>query len=66
MENHKTEEQVIDSNLINEIISLNEQLDNVWQYHPDNKNRINVVEEYNKIKLAIEQLEEEYKMNHTK
>lgn len=45
------------SELINELIVLNKQLEEVYQYHPDNPNQIDVVLQYNTLKGLIEKIE---------
>jgi hypothetical protein len=44
------------SQLINDIINLSRLEDEMYVYHPDNPNRIDVVEETEKIKKIIEDL----------
>ena len=53
-------------NFQNEIISLTKIEEELWSYHPDNKDRINVKDSFDKIKdqiydleLKIEEIEEE-------
>jgi hypothetical protein len=36
-------------------------MDELWQYHPDNPNQKNVVDEYNVLKQIHKDLEEEIK-----
>jgi hypothetical protein len=48
--------------LINKIIFLTGQLENLWDYHPENPNRVNVLEETLNIKKEILDLEYEIKI----
>lgn len=43
--------------LINELIVLNKQLEEVYQYHPSNPNQIDVELQYNTLKGLIEKIE---------
>lgn len=42
--------------LINHLMFLVEVKDQIWDYHPDNTERIDVVDEYNKLTQEIEEL----------
>ena len=43
--------------MINEIIFLNKISTEMWQYHPNNPNKVNVVEEYQQVQDKIEELQ---------
>lgn len=47
--------------LINKLIDLGNESDSLWEYHPDNPNKIDVVKNYNAIKSEMELLEEQIK-----
>lgn len=44
------------SQLVNDIINLSRLVDEMYTYHPDNPDRVDVVEETEKIKKIIEDL----------
>lgn len=44
------------SQLVNDIINLSRLIDEMYTYHPDNPDRVDVVEETEKIKKIIEDL----------
>lgn len=44
------------SQLVNDIINLSRLVDEMYTYHPDNPDRVDVVEETEKIKKRIEDL----------
>lgn len=46
-------------NLVNDIIMLNRMAEDLWQYHPDNKDKINIVKSYNNIQAKINEKETE-------
>ena len=48
-------------NLVNDIIMLNRMAEDLWQYHPDNKDKINIVKSYNNIQAKINEKETEIK-----
>jgi hypothetical protein len=54
----KTPEQ-IKEDLINDLFSVSTVMDEVWNYHPDNPNKKDVVEEYNTLLKIKSQIEEE-------
>lgn len=54
----KTPEQ-IKADLINDLFSVSTVMDEVWNYHPDNPNKKDVVEEYNTLLKIKSQIEEE-------
>ncbi len=43
--------------MINEIIFLNKIATEMWQYHPNNPQQINVVTEYQQVQDKIEELQ---------
>ena len=45
--------------LVNEVIFLNERMEDLWRYHPDNPNKVDVVGEYNNIKKELDLIEDE-------
>jgi len=47
--------------LINDLIATSTVMDELWQYHPDNPKKKNVVDEYNVLKQIHKDLEEEIK-----
>ena len=54
-----TSKEINKEMLINEIMFLYKRLDELWEYHPDNSNGINIVEEYNEVKQQIEDVEKD-------
>lgn len=44
--------------MINEIIFLNKIATEMWQYHPNNPQQINVVEEYQQVQDKIKELQD--------
>ena len=55
MDLEKLEDKII--NLQNNIIQEHNILDELWRYHPSNKNFINPIKEYDKLKKSIEEKE---------
>ena len=45
------------SDLINDIIRLESMAEDLWQYHPDNDEKIDVVKSYNNIKNKINEVQ---------
>ena len=45
------------SDLVNDIITLEGMAEDLWQYHPDNDKKIDVVKSYNNIKNRINEIE---------
>ena len=45
------------SDLINDIIRLESMAEDLWQYHPDNDKKIDVVKSYNNIKNKINEVQ---------
>jgi hypothetical protein len=54
----KTPEQ-IKADLINDLFSVTTVMDEVWNYHPENPNKKDIVEEYNTLLKIKSQIEEE-------
>jgi hypothetical protein len=52
------EKQKLKIELVNEVIFLNDRLEDLWRYHPDNPNKIDVVWEYNNIKNELDLIED--------
>ena len=46
------------ADLVNDIITLEGMAEDLWQYHPDNDKKIDVVKSYNNIKSKIGEIEE--------
>jgi hypothetical protein len=46
-------------NLVNDIIILNRIAEDLWQYHPDNKDKIDIVKSYSNIQAKINEKETE-------
>jgi hypothetical protein len=46
-------------NLVNDIIILNRMVEDLWQYHPDNKDKIDIVKSYSNIQAKIREKETE-------
>ena len=46
-------------NLVNDIIILNRLSEDLWQYHPNNKDKIDIVKSYNNIQAKIKEKEAE-------
>ena len=46
------------ADLVNDIITLEGMTEDLWQYHPDNNKKIDVVISYNNIKNKITEIEE--------
>jgi len=45
--------------LINEIIFLNDRMDELWQYHPENPSRRDIVWEYSDLQRRVNEVEAE-------
>ena len=39
--------------LINTLIELEERIDELWEYHPENPNRVNVEDEFNDLQRTV-------------
>jgi len=53
------EKQKEKAQLINDVIFYSKRLEDLWNYHPENPKRLDVVEEYNYLKNEIKFLEKE-------
>jgi len=49
------------SELVNEAIFLSNRLDELWQFHPENPDRVDVLKETLELKEMISKLEDEIK-----
>ena len=49
------------SELVNEVIFLSDRLDELWRYHPDNPDQIDVLKETLELKEMISNIEDEIK-----
>tara|TARA_R100001224_G_C3997813_1_gene141507 strand:+ start:34 stop:246 length:213 start_codon:yes stop_codon:yes gene_type:complete len=47
--------------LINDLIATNTVMEEIWKYHPDNPNKSDIKAEYDSLKSAQFQVEEELK-----
>lgn len=54
-----TSKEVNKEMLINELMFLYKRLDELWEYHHDNPNAINVSLEYDDVKQQIEDVEDD-------
>jgi hypothetical protein len=52
------EKQELKIELVNEVIFLNDRMEDLWRYHPDNPNKIDVVWEYNNMKNELDLIED--------
>ena len=52
------EKQELKIELVNEAIFLNDRLEDLWLYHPENPKKIDVVWEYNNIKNELDLIED--------
>ena len=52
------EKQELKVALVNEVIFLNDRLEDLWHYHPENPKKIDVVWEYNNIKNELDLIED--------
>ena len=52
------EKQELKVALVNEIIFLNDRMEELWRYHPENPNKVDVVWEYNNMKNEIDLIED--------
>jgi hypothetical protein len=55
---HYEEKQNLKANLINDVIFYTNRLEDLWQYHPENPKKLDVVDEYNALKNEIHLLED--------
>lgn len=60
MENTKlpeyTEEQML---LINELVMAKMELNRLWDFHPENEQKMDIVEQYDILKETVKEIEEE-------
>ena len=52
------EKQELKVALVNEVIFLNDRMEELWRYHPENPNKVDVVWEYNNIKNGLDLIED--------
>tara|TARA_B100000282_G_scaffold99521_1_gene70083 strand:+ start:687 stop:887 length:201 start_codon:yes stop_codon:yes gene_type:complete len=60
----KTELQILEEKkveLINDLAATATVMDELWRYHPDNPNKVNIVKEYDSLKKMQSDIEEEIK-----
>ena len=48
----------IKEELVNELVFLNKLQERAWQYHPNNPNRVSIVDEYAQLQKDIDVVEE--------
>jgi len=54
---NELEEQRVD--LVNDLIATTTVMEELWNYHPDNPNKKDIIKEYNVLKQIKEDLEKE-------
>ena len=54
---HEEKEQ-LKVELVNEAIFLNDRMEDLWSYHPENPNKVDVVWEYNNLKNELHLIED--------
>ena len=59
MEKREISREEIQSELINDIMFHSKLLDELWSYHPDNLDRIDVVDEFENVQGILSSLEAE-------
>lgn len=52
------EKQELKIELVNEVIFLNDRMEDLWSYHPDNPNKVDIVWEYDNIKNELHLIED--------
>ena len=52
------EKQKLKVELVNEVIFLNDRMEDLWSYHPENPNKVDVVWEYNNLKNELHLIED--------
>ena len=60
----KTELQILEEKkveLINDLAATATVMDELWRYHPDNPNKVNIVKEYDSLKKMQSDIEKEIK-----
>lgn len=45
--------------LVNDLVATNTVMEELWRYHPDNPNRVDVSKEYNVLKQMLVDIEKE-------
>lgn len=54
---NELEEQRVD--LVNDLIAVTTVMEEIWNYHPDNPNKKDIIAEYNALKQIKEDIEKE-------
>jgi len=49
------------SELVNDLVAIQTVMDEIWKYHPDNADNINIIDEYESLKMIKQQIQEELK-----
>ena len=60
----KTELQILEEKkveLINDLAATATVMDEIWRYHPDNKNKVDIVKEYENLQQIQKDIEQEIK-----
>lgn len=52
------EKQELKIELVNEVIFLNDRMEDLWSYHPENPNKVDIVWEYNNLKNELDLIED--------
>jgi len=52
------EKQKLKVELVNEVIFLNDRMEDLWSYHPENPNKVDIVWEYDNIKNELHLIED--------
>ncbi len=47
------------ANLVNDLIAVSTVIDEIWNYHPDNPNKKDVIKEFNTLKNIQKDIEQE-------
>jgi hypothetical protein len=58
-ENQETINENLKADLVNDLISVCTVMEELWKYHPDNLNKVDIVTEYNKLADIKEEIETE-------
>jgi|TARA_R110000765_G_scaffold42547_1_gene89823 hypothetical protein len=45
--------------LVNDLISINTIMEEIWRYHPDNKDKVDIVESYAQLVFIKDEIETE-------
>ena len=56
-----TKSEDLKTELINDLIATTTVMEEIWRYHPDNPNKSDIKAEYDSLKSAQSQVEEELK-----